>query len=272
MLSPRPRGFRCALAGLLLPLASVSCDASSAVDGATDACAAQRDDCAEAGTEPDTGGPEAAEPDPPADGEKDSGSSPADASAPAADARPSVDAHVATGRCGDGVVQGDIGEVCDGPRFTETGDRVGCSKDCRTLIERDACEECQERACTRYEDVDLVAGCFTKIDPQFNADPKDGKFLSECRAAVNCALATGCAFQDPLKRAMSCYCGSASLDDCQAAPAADAACGSAWRNAARATNAATAFGNMSNLEYPAAWAYELFDCYLDHCHDVCATR
>jgi hypothetical protein len=163
-----------------------------------------------------------------------------------------------------------MGEACDGARFTESGDRLGCSGDCRMIVERDACEECQERACTRYEGVDLVRGCFVTVDPQFNADPKDATFLSECRAAVNCALATGCVFQDPLKRAMSCYCGSASLDDCQAAPAADAACGGVWRSAARASDAATAFGNMSNLEYPAAWAYELLDCYLDHCHDVCA--
>lgn len=189
---------------------------------------------------------------------------PADASEVDAD-RPDA----AFARCGDGVIQPDAGEVCDGLTVTAQGQRLACAADCRAQLPEDECSKCQARECTKFYDVDLVAGCFTKIDPQFAADPADLTFLSECSEAFNCALAAGCAFEDAAKGPMQCYCGSASLDDCPAAPASDAACGAQWRRAARAKDPATTFGNMSDLAFPITWAYKLLDCLRDLCSDVC---
>jgi len=107
-----------ALAYLLLPLASLSCDTGSPSDQESDACAAgrggdscaDRDDCrtsncTDAAAEPEDGGRDTDTLDAARDSGADDGASQAqDASPPARDAQDSADAAVAPGRCGDGIV------------------------------------------------------------------------------------------------------------------------------------------------------------------------
>lgn len=189
--------------------------------------------------------------------------------APVVDAAPVADA-TPQGKCGDGIVQ--AGEACDGARIVTDagmGDRVSCSADCKQLIQEDACEQCQQRECTVFEQVDLVGGCFRKVDTSFGADAADMRFVADCIALADCAVRKGCAFQGELVF-RPCYCGSATADACDSeGPAADAPCLAEFRKAARAESHVGVVMNWSDLQYPVTWAYKLFECTQQRCAAEC---
>lgn len=198
----------------------------------------------------------------------------AGADASARDAANPSDARADAGpaaTCGDGIVQ--AGEVCDRARITTTeagvGQRVGCSADCKQRIDEDECEKCQQRECTKLEGINLVSGCFQKVDPVFGADENDPTFIAECIAVVDCAVRTNCAFQDD-RSAAACYCGSATLDDCASnGPANDSPCLTEFRKATRTDNNIKLMTDWNSGVYPVKWAYLLLDCYIDRCAKEC---
>jgi hypothetical protein len=199
-------------------------------------------------------------------------------SAPEPAAMSSADVPEAKRQAGCGNAHVDPGEACDGARIVKTGsaaaDRQGCSADCKTVIADDLCEKCQNEKCTRYQGVNLVAGCFDALDTTYGARAGDGEFLSDCTAVVNCALAHGCGTSGAGQGAR-CYCGSASLDECaKTGPAGDAPCAKEWLKAARTQKNDELQMRFTDLVYPAGWAHALLDCYgsTEQCAASCGTK
>jgi hypothetical protein len=134
------------------------------------------------------------------------------------------------------------------------------------------CAECRAAtpACTSFDGIDITAGCFAAINGDF-ADSADPLFLQQCIDIVTCAQANECAYNRNLSASgginyqtleagpLGCYCGSKNLDGCIAGPAADAKCRTQWELGARSTVTADVLGNISNLVYPAAWAFYVLD-------------
>lgn len=131
------------------------------------------------------------------------------------------------------------------------------------------CIACRDQNCRDYQGsgLDMVAGCFTKVDPSLGADAGDASFLQDCLDFVDCAQANQCAYD--VNGASDCYCGSATPDDCiNIGPAADAKCVSETQKAARSTANADVTLRFSDLAYPIGWAYFLLECDSVFC-DAC---
>jgi hypothetical protein len=149
-----------------------------------------------------------------------------------------------------------------------------------------ACELCQRTSCRDVLGVDMYAGCFTAIDPQFGATAGDPVFIQQCVDTVQCASrGAGCGFTEQFQAA-ECYCGTNSGDPCTTAgPALNAPCLKEWRYATRvagdeadpanptaaeiAADNATVQLRFSDLAFPAGWAYFLIDCSRNSCASVC---
>lgn len=134
------------------------------------------------------------------------------------------------------------------------------------------CNACRERLCTDYKGsgVNLVEGCYTKVDPSQGADITDPSFLADCQAVVSCAREHKCALSRD--GAAGCYCGSATIDDCiEYGPAGDSPCLEEWRRAARSNDHREISLRFSDLKYPAGWANFLIECDFDDCKDKCAS-
>lgn len=128
------------------------------------------------------------------------------------------------------------------------------------------CDACRARYCTDYQrsGVDLVAGCAGKPDPKL-APNADAQFAKDCSAALTCALKHKCGY-DALRGPVQCYCGSATLEDCEATgPAADASCGAEWKAATRGTTNAEILARFSELAYPSGWAFSMLECDRTYC-------
>jgi hypothetical protein len=184
-----------------------------------------------------------------------------------------VQTDAADGSCGDGVIQTGRGEVCDGPQIVnlggDAGGRRGCSDDCKQVVEEDECEKCQESMCRNVESVDVVSGCFEKVNPDAGADADDATFIPQCIEMVNCGLRNDCWF-DKDAGVEGCYCGSASKATCMTTgPAEGAPCVSQWRAATRASSNADVWNNMADFKYPLNWGYKLLECYRDKCAAQC---
>ncbi len=128
------------------------------------------------------------------------------------------------------------------------------------------CEACRARYCTDYQrsGVDLLAGCAGKPDPKLVPNP-DARFAQDCSAVLACAYKHKCGY-DALRGPAQCYCGSASLEDCDASgPAADASCGAEWKAATRGATNAEILSRFSELAYPSGWAFSLLECDRTYC-------
>ena len=129
-----------------------------------------------------------------------------------------------------------------------------------------SCEACRNRYCRDYrgEGVDLVAGCFEKVDRAHGALP-DPAFNAACARVVQCAIEHGCA-TDRARGIAPCYCGSRAVDECLAeGPAVDAPCVQAWKDATRGASNREILERMDKPEFPAGWAFHLLECDRDFC-------
>lgn len=128
------------------------------------------------------------------------------------------------------------------------------------------CEACRARHCTDYQrsGVDLLAGCAGKPDLKLAPNP-DAQFAQDCSAVLACAYKHKCGY-DALRGPVQCYCGSASLEDCDASgPAADASCAAEWKAATRGSTNAEILARFSELAYPSGWAFSLLECDRTYC-------
>lgn len=179
--------------------------------------------------------------------------------------------------CGNGIVEPAGGEVCEGARvLTLNGKtaRRGCSADCRHWVEGDddACNKCQNEKCAAWMGIDLVDGCFNKINSEFGADASDPFLIQSCSDLVDCAFEHGCGFTKE-RQLFECYCGSNSQDDCVVnGPAADAPCKQELLTAAKAAEHNEAYVRLTDLAYAVGWANFLLECYREDCGDVCIPR
>jgi hypothetical protein len=133
------------------------------------------------------------------------------------------------------------------------------------------CDACRKKACTNYEDqgINMLSGCFEKVDGSQGADTNDPTFVSDCTAAVRCAMETHCA-TSPVGAA-ACYCGSRSIDECvERGPSADAPCTEQWMRAARTHDHHELTLRFSDLKYPAGWANFMLECDRVQCRGKCA--
>ncbi len=177
--------------------------------------------------------------------------------------------------CGNGVVE--VGEACDGVQVEMGGKFWNCSADCKTKEEASDCEKCQNEQCSSYMGVDLVSGCFVKVDPEYGAVAGDPTFIQDCIDVVTCALVHECGLGSILDGVdgSRCYCGSASVDECAAmGPAADAPCIQEWQSAAKSQINTEVQGRFTDLSYATGWAYYLLDCYSSpsYCGAVCVPK
>jgi hypothetical protein len=132
------------------------------------------------------------------------------------------------------------------------------------------CQSCRKTACTNYKGlgVDLVSGCFEKVDTSLGAEEGDRTFNSDCAAAVSCASKAGCV--DPVLGAVTCYCGSRNVDDCiEHGPGADAPCADEWRRATRTNDHNQLTERFSILQYPSGWATFMIECDQTECKSQC---
>jgi hypothetical protein len=132
------------------------------------------------------------------------------------------------------------------------------------------CQSCRKTQCTNYKGlgVDIMSGCFDKVDTSLGAEEGDHAFNSDCAAAVACASRAGCA--DPVLGAFTCYCGSRTVDDCvEHGPSADAPCAEEWRRATRTTNHTQLTERFSILQYPSGWATFMIECDQTECKSQC---
>lgn len=133
-----------------------------------------------------------------------------------------------------------------------------------------ACTQCRNAQCRNYQGsgLDVVGGCFEKVNPALGANPADPTFLQECIDVVSCAYIKNCS-TGPNGLAQ-CYCGSALPDACiNSGPAADAACLPQVQHAARATSNADVTQRLSDLAYPVGWAFFLLECDRSACASAC---
>lgn len=132
------------------------------------------------------------------------------------------------------------------------------------------CEMCRQKKCTNYEDqgIDMVSGCFSRVDGSQGADTRDPTFVADCTAAVRCAHESHCATSPA--GAAACYCGSRSIDDCiERGPSADAPCVEQWLRAARTHDHRELGLRFSDLKYPAGWANFMLECDRVQCRGQC---
>jgi hypothetical protein len=133
-----------------------------------------------------------------------------------------------------------------------------------------ACAVCREKECTNYEHqgVDLLSGCFKKVDGSLGADTADLQFLADCQAVVQCAHETNCAAN--VEGAAACYCGSRSIDDCiDKGPGPDAPCVEQWLRAGRTRDNKEIAARFSDLKYPSGWANFMIECDRTQCKGKC---
>lgn len=166
-------------------------------------------------------------------------------------------------KCGDGRV--DANEDCDDGNTTN-GD--GCSATCAR--EGATCQQCVAANCRNnaaYANLDLYGGCFERVDSGLGADAGDPAFLQDCMDVVSCAYASNCAYG--ANGLSTCFCGSASSDDCvTTGPAADAKCGAQVQKAGRTTSVVDLSTRFSDLAYPLGWAYFLLECESVYCSNA----
>jgi cysteine-rich repeat protein len=175
--------------------------------------------------------------------------------------------------CGDGDVDVEAGEVCDGPRVAKMGEgeSFGCSSDCKQK-QPYACAECQAAKCTDYQGLgmNLVDGCFKEVNPAYGADASDTEFIQQCLDLVNCALAHRCGFGEDTQAA-GCYCGDRSVEECATdGPQEEAPCLAEFRAAARSERHADVYSRYTDTTFPLGWGYLILDCYRTECADSCA--
>ncbi len=159
----------------------------------------------------------------------------------------------------------DPGEVCDGAALT-----YGCAPDCSAKI-TDVCRPCEDAHCSTYMmgAIDLVAGCFLG-NPDPNLVPiADPMFAQNCIDSVSCARTHNCGF-DPNGYAVSCYCGTRSVDDCNSmGPASDAPCVHEWLAATRESTPALVLSAIADVSVPAGWATFMLECDYEQCKSEC---
>jgi cysteine-rich repeat protein len=166
-------------------------------------------------------------------------------------------------RCGDGVVRAP--EECDDGN---TVPNDGCDITCTSSPSGPSCEQCRNANCRDYLGVDLVAGCFEAINPEFGAPSGDPAFIQDCVNLVSCARVNSCAY-DALSQAPACYCGSNMGDPCtQNGPAADAPCVAQYQAASRTTVNAEVLQRFVDLSYPSGWAFFVLDCERQSCNSA----
>ena len=160
--------------------------------------------------------------------------------------------------CGNNRV--DPGEECDdGPDGSES-----CDSECNALAS--ACTVCEEQNCRNF------LGRFDVIDGCLNAEgmaqdgPAAGTAKNElCTAIVDCAKNTGCsasAFE-------TCYCGDASIVDCQQGVGVNGVCKAEIEAGAETTDAATIAARFVNPEFAVGAAAGWLRCDLANCADEC---
>jgi cysteine-rich repeat protein len=133
-----------------------------------------------------------------------------------------------------------------------------------------ACSACRTQYCRDYQGsgLDVVAGCFEKVNGDLGADPADPNFIQDCVDVIQCAFQNNCAYA--VNGASDCYCGSATADACiNSGPAADAKCVPQFQKAARSTANTDITLRMSDFAYPVGWAFFLLECDRDFCKTQC---
>ena len=126
----------------------------------------------------------------------------------------------------------------------------------------DACTACRKAKCTDYQGLgyNVLEGCFSKVDPQFDARADDPTFIADCTAVVRCAYEKKCGF---MVDSADCYCGSAQIEDCfSPMPAANGPCMAEIEKATRTMDRMEVGLRFSDKAYPMGWAADLIDC--DH--------
>jgi hypothetical protein len=107
------------------------------------------------------------------------------------------------------------------------------------------------------------------VDPTFMADPSDATFNQACTAMLRCTVASHC--YQGTGDLEQCYCGDQKLTDCLTLPgAARGPCKSEIETAARTTNPMDVGQRVTDLKYPAGWAFFLLQCDNTMCASECA--
>jgi cysteine-rich repeat protein len=201
----------------------------------------------------------------------DAGLSDAAVASDAAQAAPeaSSDAVIEAGTGGDGSADGSL----DANATSDTGAADAApdaAHDARSAYDAGPeCMACRQSTCSDYQGANLVSGCMVAVDTAWVTSGADPSFLQQCIDILACAQANDCAY-NTAAGPLGCYCGTRSLDDCaKDGPANEAPCRNQWLAGSRTTANAEVLGNISNLEFPSAWAYYLLDCERDACKALC---
>ena len=152
------------------------------------------------------------------------------------------------------IVDGTIVDL--GPAQSDAG-RVG--------IDREACDLCSQRECSRLRGVERGPDCL-QAGGTLTMGPGAGTARSAaCHAVLECAHDTACS----LGTAVSCYCGQpSSAQSCQAGAVAGA-CRGAIEAAAQSTEPQRVIRSMSDDDSLLFAAVRLLQCESDRCRLAC---
>lgn len=133
-----------------------------------------------------------------------------------------------------------------------------------------ACAACRKAKCADFWGLgyNVVEGCLTHVDPQFEAKADDPSFVQDCTAVLRCAYTKKCGFG--AADTSECYCGTASIEDCfSPMNAGNGPCKPEIEQACRSKNLDDISARYSDKAYPMGWAADLIDCDHLQCGDVC---
>lgn len=169
----------------------------------------------------------------------------------------SADAASAPDRAPDAAIVDDGGAIVDGDSTKPDAGRVG--------IDREACDLCSQRECSRLRGVERGPDCL-QAGGTLTTGPGAGTARSAaCRAVLECAHDTACS----LGTAVSCYCGRPySAQSCQAGVVAGA-CRGAFESAAQSTEPQRVIRSMSDDDSLLFSAVRLLQCESDRCRLAC---
>jgi cysteine-rich repeat protein len=176
-----------------------------------------------------------------------------------------VDDDKCSNRCTEnkcGNMRVDPGEQCDGS--------LACDDKC--VSKPDMCTPCEEMHCRDFMGLglDLVAGCLEdNPSPEYvPKKPAPGEFTALCKSVVSCARVNHCVHESTF--ADSCYCGSATADECTGmGPAADAKCVIEYQKALGATENLTLTERLGDPSYAGGYATVLLQCDVLYCKKEC---
>ena len=130
------------------------------------------------------------------------------------------------------------------------------------------CMACRRANCSDYLGADMVRGCMEQINSEYVSSASDPLFLQQCIDILACAQANDCAYKE--SGPLGCYCGSKGLDGCASdGPATDSPCRNQWLAGSRTTSNTEVLANISDLQFPSAWAFYLLDCERQPCQHLC---